>query len=98
DAAIQDIADVQLPADFLGILLCSFEAYHRSARGYFKALDVRQLGYDLLGHAVAEILIFWIATQILKGEHRHRGLNSSGGGWGRDALPPPNTDSDNSSH
>jgi hypothetical protein len=85
NAALQDVARVKLPADLPDIDRLALVLEGRIARDDNELGEPRQLGCDVLGHAIAEIVLLRVAAEIGERQHRdggpikHRRLGSSAG-------------------
>jgi hypothetical protein len=74
DAARQDAGGLQLLADVDRRNRLVPEGQHGLARQDLEALDLRELRDDVLGHAVAEVLVLLHAGEVLEVEDRDRPL------------------------
>jgi len=66
---LKDIADIQLPTQLLHVHRFPFEGERRVARDHERASDARQVRGEALGHAIGEIVLLGIATDIREREH-----------------------------
>jgi hypothetical protein len=69
-AAFQDRADLKLAADLGDALAGRLVLHDRGARDHGQIMKPRQLGDQLLGHAVGEVFILGIGADV--GERQHR--------------------------
>src|SRR5205807_10257241 len=53
-------------------LIAVLVPHHRGTRDYSHPADAREFGYQLLRHSVGEVLLGWIAGEILKGQDSQR--------------------------
>ena len=62
--AFEHVADVQLAPDLLDVYGFALEC-ERSVAGYDeRAADARKIRRQALGHAIDEIVLLWIATEV----------------------------------
>ena len=73
-AALDDIGDAEFPGDALEVLRPSLVGEDRVAAQHEQAGDVRHVGDDVLGDAVAEKFLLGIVAQIGEGQDRQRRL------------------------
>src|ERR1700720_3046651 len=74
DAAFQDRGDVEAPAHLLHVGGPALVGEYRIARDDGKARDLREIGDDVLGDAIGEILLLRIAAHVVEGQDGDRGL------------------------
>src|ERR1700733_9376232 len=65
----EHIADVQLTPDLLHVDSFALEGERRVARDHERASDARQVRGEALGHAISEIVLLRIATDVREREH-----------------------------
>jgi hypothetical protein len=73
DTAFEHVRDVQLACDLAELRILAFEGECRVSGGHAQVLDLTQGIQDLLGQAVAEVLVLLISAQVGEGEH-HNGF------------------------
>ena len=73
DAALENVACAELPAQSLRLVREALEAEARTAPDHEQFAEARELRDDVLGNAIAKIALVWIAAQIAEREHRDRG-------------------------
>src|SRR5260370_9618193 len=73
DAALQDVACVKLPPDLADIDRLALVLEGGIARDDRELGEPRHLGCDVLGHAIAEIVLLRVAAEIDEGQHRDGG-------------------------
>ena len=87
DGAFDERVDVQLLRDGRDRFAGALVVHHGRARGHAKPADGGEIGDQLFRHAIGEILLVWLAGQILERQHSDR--SNLGGGWyGRRTLEP----------
>ncbi len=69
-ATLDDVGDPQLSRDLPEVLVGVLVLHDRGAGDDFQVGDLAQVSDDVLGHAVAEVLVVGIGTQV--GERQHR--------------------------
>ena len=79
DAALEHVANVQLPGDRLEVLVGPLEAHRRGPRNHAQRADTRQVGDHFFGQAVGEELVLRIRTQIAERQHDEAFRGSAGG-------------------
>ena len=72
NAALEDIADIQLAPDYLHIVRLTFEGERRVARDDVSAPNAREVGGQALRDPVDEMLLFRVAADIGEGQDDHR--------------------------
>src|SRR5262249_41394337 len=80
DAALQDGADAELFADLADVLVAALEGEGGGAGGDVQPLDPGQGADQLLGQAVAEVLVLGVGAEVAE---RQDGDGRGGGGRGR---------------
>jgi hypothetical protein len=73
-APFQDIAHTEVASDLLGVNGTAFECEARVSRDNEEPPNLGQCCDDLVGDAVRQILLFWIAAEVCEGKHNERGL------------------------
>ena len=79
DAALEDITDVQLPANRFHVERLAFVGERRVARDDEGSSDAREIGRQALGDAVDEIFVLGIAADI--GERQDDNREARGAGF-----------------
>ena len=74
NAALDDVRDTELRRDLLRALVGFLIAHHRGARDHLEASDLRELGDDVLGDTVAEVLIVCAGAHVRQRQHGDRRL------------------------
>src|SRR5206468_7736306 len=74
DTAFHDIGNTELARYFLYLDRLVLECEGRVAGNHEERAEARQLGNDVLGDPVAEILLFGVATYVREGQHGDRRL------------------------
>ena len=100
DAAFKKIAHAQLTSDLRGRLVAAFKSRAGHARSHIHAPNLRELGGDFIGHAVAEIRAVRFGAEILQGKDPD-GRARDGGptAWGEVLSKPKQTsDQEQRSH
>ena len=72
DAALNDIRDAELAADFANVAAFCFELKHGSARHDFELRHLRQHIQKLLGHAIRKIILIRVAADIGERQNGNR--------------------------
>jgi hypothetical protein len=72
DASFKDIANAQLMANLLGLGRLLAVAERGIARNYKHVRDPRQIGRQIFGDSVGEILLVRVAVQVGEGQHHNR--------------------------
>ncbi len=75
-APFEGVAGRELPADVRRGRLLVAEREHRGARKDVQAVDLRQVGQDVLGDAVPQVLVFLDSREVFEIEHRDRALRA----------------------
>ena len=83
DAAFDDEADIQFTRDLLHVDCNATIPERGRARPHRKEVPTRELGNDVLGDSVAEIVLLRIATHVGEGKHTDGDASRLGGGNGR---------------
>src|SRR2546430_16214966 len=83
DAAFEDEANVQFTRDLLHVHGNATIPERGRARAHRKAAPTRELGHDVLGASVAEIILLRITAHVGEGEHAARNASRLGGTSGR---------------
>src|SRR5262245_23214900 len=83
NAALDGIANTELTTDFPRIWTLVPKMERRAARSYSQLVPAGQLGDDVLCDAIAEILLFRIATHVDKRQDCDRGLVRQREGFAR---------------
>src|SRR6516164_9878664 len=73
-AAFEHVAHAELATDFAYVHSRTLVSKGGAARDHKKCMVVRQVGDDVLGDTLREILLFGLAAHIGKGQHRDRRL------------------------
>src|SRR5688572_8539733 len=76
NAALENVTDVELLRDLPDRLIRSFIVHRRSPRDHSELGYTRQAREDLLGEAVAEVLVVAGRAQVDERQHRDRALRS----------------------
>ena len=74
DAAFEQIADAKIGGDPLEVLRLALVGEAGVAADHKQAGDLGQIGDDVLGDAFGEIIVLWVAAQIVERQHRDRRL------------------------
>src|SRR5215813_3246521 len=88
NASLQNVAHAQVSPYLLRVNGLVLIGERGIARDYETALDPRQIGRQVFGNPVREVLLLPIVAEIGKGQHDNRqsrrddGLYDRGGGWG----------------
>ena len=64
--------DAQLPGDLRRPLTCLLQWHDRRAGDHAQRADLRELGDEVVRHAISEVLLFRIARQVLERQNRDR--------------------------
>ena len=94
DAALDEVTDAQLPRDLLGALRHALVRERGMAGDDDQTGEPGELGRQVLGDAVGEILLCRVRTQVEERQHDHGRPSSTLGGGVADlrvALPPSAT-------
>src|SRR4029077_10624989 len=75
----EHVADVQLTSEPHYVDCLTFEVERGVARNHERAIDPRQVGGQALGHAIAEVVFFGIASDVCERENNDGHPGS--GGW-----------------
>ena len=67
--AFEDIAHAQFLADLLGVDVLALEGEGGIARDHEAVADAREIGGEVLGDAVGEIILAWIAREVPERQH-----------------------------
>jgi hypothetical protein len=83
DAALDHVAHAQLSPDLLNIHRLALVGEGAVARDHQQRAEPRQLGDDVLDHAVGEVLLLPVAAHVLEWQYRDRRLvgQRGRGGW-----------------
>ena len=76
--AFEHVADAKLLADHFGVDSLALEGECRAAGNHEAVADARQVGGEVLGDAVGEILLARIAGEILEGQDDNREARRAG--------------------
>src|SRR2546429_5741148 len=79
DAAFEDEANVQFTRDLLHVHGNATIPERGRARAHRKEAPTRELGNDVLGDSVAEIILLRITAHVGEGEHADRNASRLGG-------------------
>ena len=71
-ATFEYVAHPKLAADLLHVHVPAFVRKTRIACDHKQPTKERQRHRDVLHHAVCEILLLWICTEVLEGKHGNR--------------------------
>ena len=71
-AAFEDVGDVERARDFLDVHHLALERERRVPRDHEQRRDLRQIGDDVLGNAVAEIFLLRVAAHVDERKHADR--------------------------
>src|SRR5262249_2486565 len=74
DAALQHIANSKFLRDLFWWNILALVVGGRIARDDKNARDLREVGDQIVRHAIGEILLFWIVAHIRERQHRDRRL------------------------
>src|ERR1700733_5184020 len=67
--AFEDITHPQFLTDLLGVDVLAFEGEGSVARDHEAVADARQIGGEVLGDAISEIILAWIAREVPERQH-----------------------------
>ena len=85
DASFQHIAHAQLAADLFGVDALALVGECGIARDHEHVGDPRQIGREILGNPVCEILLVGVVAKVGEREHDDRQARRNGGLWDRAA-------------
>ena len=80
--AFKHVADPELLGDLLGVDGLALEGEGGVARNHETVADARQVGGEVLGDAVGEIVLARIAGKVLEGQDDNREARRDGFFWG----------------
>ena len=79
DAPFEHIAHTKLAANLLGVCPLVLKGERGIARDHERAPDARQIGREILGDPVREILLLTVVAEVREGQHDNRQTRRSGG-------------------
>ena len=77
DAALEHVADAEVAADLLHPRGLGLVGHDRVARDHAQLLEAGQLGDQVLGQAVGEVVLLGVAAEVRERQDRNRGQR----GW-----------------
>ena len=80
-APLEDRRSIQLRTDLAQAVLAFLERHDRGPRNHLETADLRQVGNDIFGDAVGEVLVLRIRAQVEERQYRDgSGARSEAGG------------------
>lgn len=84
NAPLQDVADIERPADLAHVGRLSLVGHRRVARDHVEVSEAGEVGDDVLGEPVSQPTGWLITREVVEGQYRDRGLAG-----GRQLTRPP---------